>query len=71
MPNDLEDLFNRQPPLPEEDLIRIISHLRELRAQHESGIKAAKTVADKAKAVDLNALGLGKPKPTIGKIKLL
>ncbi len=69
--NDLEELFNRQPPLPEEDLVKIISHLRELRAQHESGIKAAKATVDKAKAVDLAALGLGKPKPTIGKIKLL
>ncbi len=61
--NDIEDLFNTQPPLSEEKLIQIITHLRALRAQHDSGIKAAKAVGERKTAADLEALGLGRPKP--------
>lgn len=63
--NDLEELFNRQPPLSDADLSKIISHYREQRANFESGVKAAKAVGEKKAAVDLSALGLKKDKPKI------
>jgi hypothetical protein len=68
--NDLEELFNRQPPLSEEDLSRIIAHYREQRAIFDAGGKPAKAVGPKAGAVDLAGLGLAKPKATFSGIKL-
>jgi hypothetical protein len=70
MMNDLEELFNKQPPLSEEDLTRLISAYREQRANVEKGYKAAKAVTEKVAAVDLSKLGLSKPKPTGGGIKI-
>jgi hypothetical protein len=67
--NDLEELFNRQPPLSEADLSRIITYMREQRAQSESGLKAAKAKVEKAAAVDLASLGLSQKKAPVG-IKL-
>lgn len=68
--NDLEDLFSKQPPFTDDELAKVISHMRELRAAHESGTKLKKHEGPKAKSIDLSALGLSAPKPTIGKIKL-
>lgn len=67
MSNDLEDLFNRQPPLSEEDLSKIISHMRQQRANFEAGVKATKSSAPKGKSVDLAGMGLVTPK-VVGKI---
>jgi hypothetical protein len=67
--NDLEDLFNRQPPLSEDDLAKIIAHMREQRTIFDAGGKPQKVTGPKAGAVDLTALGLAKPKPAFG-IKL-
>jgi hypothetical protein len=65
MSNDLEELFNRQPPLSEDDLKKIITHMREWRARADAGEKASKAVGEKKAAVDLSALGLGKAKPKV------
>lgn len=67
--NDLEELFNRQPPLSEEDLVKIITHMREQRATFDAGGKPQKVSGPKAGAVNLESLGLSKPKPAFG-IKL-
>lgn len=69
--NDLEILFNRQPPYTDEDLAKIITHFRELRAQHASGIKPKKDTGPKSATVNLEALGLKKPEAPKGKLKLL
>lgn len=63
--NDLEELFNRQPPYSEEDLQRIIAHFRETRAQFASGAKPKKSNGPKADKIDLDSLGLGSPKAPI------
>lgn len=62
--NDLEELFAKQPPLSEEDLTKLIAAYREQRANVEKGYKAAKDIV-KATSLDLNKLGLVKPKSTV------
>jgi len=59
--NDLEELFNRQPPYSDADLTKIIHHFREVRAQYLNGAKPKKSVGAKSEAVDLAAIGLGGP----------
>lgn len=68
--NDLEELFNRQPPYSDADLDRIITHMREARANYEAGVKPKKEKGEQQKAVNLSALGLAKPKPTVGGLQL-
>lgn len=69
--NDLEELFNRQPPYSDDDLAKIITHFREARAQHLQGIKPKKPTGPKATSVNLEALGLKTPEAPKGKLKLL
>lgn len=64
--NDLEELFNRQPPYSESDRARVITHYREQRAQYAGGIRPKKDSGPKAAAVDMVALGLSKPKVVQG-----
>jgi hypothetical protein len=68
--NDLEDLFNRQPPYSEADLARIVAHFRETRAQYASGVKPKKSTGAKSDKLDLDDIGLGSPKVEIEDIKL-
>ena len=69
--NDLEELFNRQPPYSDEDITKLITHYREARAQHLSGVKVKKPTGPKATTVDLEELGLKAPAAPEGKVKLL
>lgn len=65
---DLDELFNRQPPYSEDEIVKIIAHFREARASYLSGVKPEKVTGPKKK-VDLAALGLSKAKP-VGKLDL-
>jgi len=61
--SDLAELMTRDPlKLSEQDLDTIILRLRQARAQYKLGAKGAGnpkvTTKAKAKAIDLNALGL-------------
>jgi hypothetical protein len=62
MPNDLEELFNRQPPYTDEELDKIIAYMRDQRTAYDRGEKPKKATGLKTKAVDLTLLGLAKPK---------
>jgi len=68
--NDLEELFNRQPPYSDDDLTKIIAHFREVRAQFASGVKPKKSTGAKVDKLDLGSIGLGSPKVEIEDIKL-
>lgn len=68
--NDLEELFNRQPPYSPDELSRIVTHFREVRAQFLAGGKPKKSTGPKADKIDLDKLGLGSPKEEIEDIKL-
>lgn len=69
--NDLEELFNRQPPYSDDDLSRIVEHFRRSRAQYLAGEKPKKSTGPKAATLDLAELGLAEaPKPET-KLKLL
>jgi len=63
--NDLEELFNRQPPYDESALARVIAHYREARASYAAGNKPSKTTGPKSAAVDLADLGLAAPKAEV------
>lgn len=63
MANDLDELFNRQPPYTEEEVNKIIAHMRERRAAYLAGDKQLKeAVAKGGGKLSLEALGLGKKK---------
>lgn len=68
--NDLEELFNRQPPYFEADLAKVVAHYRETRAQFASGVKPKKSTGAKSDKLDLDDIGLGSPKVVIEDIKL-
>ena len=68
--NDLEELFNRQPPYSEDDLSRIIAHFRETRAQYLVGGRPKKSTGAKDEKINLDDLGLASPKAEIEDIKL-
>lgn len=67
--NDIEDVFNAQPPLSEEQLRKLITYFRENRANVAAGYKAAKETVEKSAVLDLSALGI-KPKPALAPITL-
>ena len=66
--NDLEVLFNRQPPYDEAALTKIISHYRAARAQYLNGVKPKKEKGE-VKPLTLDALGLGSAPAEIAPIK--
>ena len=68
--NDLEELFNRQPPYSEADLVRVIKHFRETRAMYQAGGKPKKETGPKAQAIDLAALGLAEAPKAVPKLNL-
>lgn len=69
--NDLEELFNRQPPYSPDDLSRIVAHFRTARAQYASGVKPSKSTGPKSATLDLAELGLDAPAEPQTKLKLL
>lgn len=68
--NDLEELFDRQPPYSQSDLAKVVAHYREVRAQFASGVKPKKSTGAKSDKLDLDDIGLGSPKVEIEDIKL-
>ncbi len=68
--NDLETLFNRQPPYSEDEMRQVIAHFRETRAQYASGAKPKKSTGAKQDKIDLDDIGLGVAKEEIEDIKL-
>lgn len=67
--NDLEELFNREPPYSEADLAKIIAHFRETRQAFLTGGKPKRAEVAKNEKIDLASLGLAAPKP-VQKISL-
>lgn len=67
--NDLEELFNREPPFSEDDLKKVIAHYRETRQTFLTGGKPKRTETAKETKLDLSSIGLAAPKP-VQKISL-
>jgi len=70
--NDLEELFNRQPPYDEESRKRVIAEFRAHRARVLTGEKIKKPVGPKADVVELTIEGEPLPataKPAAIKLK--
>lgn len=68
MNDDLAELFNRQPPYTEEEVNKIILHMRERRSAYLQGDKQLKeAVAKTGGKLSLEALGLQKKKQEVPK----
>jgi hypothetical protein len=68
-PNDLEELFSRQPPYSPDELRRVIAHFREVRTQFIAGVKPKKE-KPQGKVLSMEELGLAAPKADIEDITL-
>ena len=67
MANDLDELFRRQPPYSEDEVNKIIAHMREARARYLAGEKNSKEKPTMVNKPGLQALGLAKPKASVPK----